>query len=149
MQINGLPLHALVVHAAVVFGPLAALTGLLYAFVPRWRDALRWPLVATAAVAGVAIWVAYLSGEDLTEANTYGGPLAELVEEHQERAETLRIAVTVFAVLSFVAAWWHTRTGAVRVVTSGLVAVSAVVTLVYVVLTGDAGAQLAWYGVQG
>lgn len=149
MEINGLPLHALVVHAAVIFGPLAALAGLLYAFVPRWRDVLRWPLVATAAVAGVAIWVAYLSGEDLTEANTYGGPLAGLVEEHEERAETLRIAVTAFAVLSFLAAWWHTRTGAVRVVTSGLVAVSAVVTLVYVVLTGDAGAKVAWYGVQG
>ncbi|MFA6299778.1 MAG: DUF2231 domain-containing protein [Nocardioides sp.] len=149
MEINGLPVHALVVHAAVVFGPLAALAGLLYALVPRWRDRLRWPLVMTAAVAVGAIWVAYLSGEQLTEANTYGGPLAELVEEHEELAGTLRISMTVFAVLSFLAAWWHTRTGAVRTVLSGLVAVSAVVTLVYVVLTGDAGAQVAWYGVEG
>lgn len=149
MEINGLPVHALVVHVAVVFGPLAALAGLLYALVPRWRDRLRWPLVGTAAVAVGAIWVAYLSGEELTEANTYGGPLAELVEEHEELAETLRISMTVFAVLSFLAAWWHTRTGAVRTVLSGLVAVSAVVTLVYVVLTGDAGAQVAWYGVEG
>lgn len=149
MEINGLPLHALVVHAAVVFGPLSALAGVLYALVPRWRDLLRWPLVATAAIAVVAIWVAFLSGEELTEANAYGGPLAELVEEHEELAETLRISMTVFAVLSFAAAWWHTRTGVVRTVLSGLVAVSAVVTLVYVVLTGDAGAQVAWYGVQG
>ncbi|WP_193607425.1 DUF2231 domain-containing protein [Nocardioides lijunqiniae] len=149
MEFNGLPLHALVVHAAVIFGPLSALAGLLYALVPRWRDRLRWPLVATVAIAFVAIWVAYFSGEDLEEANTYGGPLAALVETHEERANILRLSVTAFAVLSFVAAWWHTRTGPVRHVLSGLVAVSAVVTLVYVYLTGDAGAQIAWYGIEG
>jgi uncharacterized membrane protein len=149
MEFNGLPLHALVVHAAVIFGPLSALAGLLYALVPRWRDRLRWPLVAAVAIALGAIWVAYLSGEQLEEANTYGGPLAELVETHEERAGILRISMTVFAVLTFLAAWWHTRSGAVRAVMSGLVAASAVVTLVYVVLTGDAGAQIAWYGVEG
>ncbi|WP_193611919.1 DUF2231 domain-containing protein [Nocardioides lijunqiniae] len=149
MEFNGLPLHALVVHAAVIFGPVSALAGLLYALVPRWRDRLRWPLVATVAIAFVAIWVAYFSGEDLEEANTYGGPLAALVETHEERANILRLSVTAFAVLSFVAAWWHTRTGPVRHVLSGLVAVSAVLTLVYVYLTGDAGAQIAWYGIEG
>jgi uncharacterized membrane protein len=149
MEFNGLPLHALVVHAAVIFGPLSALAGLLYALVPRWRDRLRWPLVAAVAIALGAIWVAYLSGEQLEEANTYGGLLAELVETHEERAGILRISMTVFAVLTFLVAWWHTRSGAVRVVMSGLVAASAVVTLVYVVLTGDAGAQIAWYGVEG
>jgi uncharacterized membrane protein len=149
MEFNGLPLHALVVHAAVIFGPLSALAGLLYALVPRWRDRLRWPLVAAVAIALGAIWVAYLSGEQLEEANTYGGLLAELVETHEERAGILRISMTVFAVLTFLVAWWHTRSGAVGVVMSGLVAASAVVTLVYVVLTGDAGAQIAWYGVEG
>jgi uncharacterized membrane protein len=149
MEFNGLPLHALVVHAAVIFGPLSALTGLLYALVPRWRDRLRWPLVAVVAIAFVAIWVAYFSGEDLEQANTYGGPLAALVETHEERAGILRISVTVFAAVSFLAAWWHTRTGPLRLVMSALVAVSGVVTLVYVYLTGDAGAQIAWYGIEG
>jgi hypothetical protein len=149
MEFNGLPLHALVVHAAVIFGPLSALTGLLYALVPRWRDRLRWPLVAVVAIALVAIWVAYFSGEDLEQANTYGGPLAALVETHEERAGILRISVTVFAAVSFLAAWWHTRIGPLRLVMSALVAVSGVVTLVYVYLTGDAGAQIAWYGIEG
>ena len=45
MEINGLPLHALIIHAAVIFGPLSALAGVLYAVVPRWRDRLRWPMV--------------------------------------------------------------------------------------------------------
>lgn len=149
MEINGLPLHALVVHAAVVLGPFAALAGLLYAAVPRWRDWLRWPLVGLAAVALVSIWVAYLSGEQVEEANTYGGPLGPLLEEHEERAEVLRLSMTAFAAASFAAAWWHTRTGLLRTVLRLLVGATAILTLVYVVLTGDAGAQIAWFGTNG
>ncbi|SDE28131.1 DUF2231 domain-containing protein [Nocardioides lianchengensis] len=145
MDINGLPLHALVVHAAVVFGPLAALAGLAY-LVPRWRDRLRWPLVVSVLIATVSVWVAYFSGEQLTEANEYGGPLAALVETHEERAGMLRISVTAFALVSFVAAWLHTRSGPTRLALAGLVGVLAIVTAVYTVLVGDAGAQIAWYG---
>ena len=47
MEINGLPLHPLVVHAAVIFGPLAAVAALAF-LVPRWRDRLRWPMVVLA-----------------------------------------------------------------------------------------------------
>ena len=50
MEINGLPLHPLIVHAVVILGPLAGLTGLAYAFVPKWRWLLRWPLVALSLV---------------------------------------------------------------------------------------------------
>ena len=148
MEINGLPLHALVVHAAVVFGPLSALAGILYA-VPRLRDRLRWPLVVSAAIALVSVWVAYLSGEQVEEANQYGGELAALLETHEERAEMLRILVTAFAGASFLAAWKHTVTGPLRSVLAGVVLVLAVLTAVWVVLTGDAGAQLAWYGING
>ncbi|GEP39123.1 hypothetical protein NPS01_27860 [Nocardioides psychrotolerans] len=149
MEINGLPLHALVVHAAVVLGPPAAPTGLLYATVPRWRDWLRWPLAVLEAVALASIWVAYLSGEQVAEANTYGGPLEPLLEEHEERAEVLRLSMTAFAIASFAAAWWHARTGVLRTVLSLLVGATAILTLAYVVLTGDAGAQIAWFGTHG
>jgi hypothetical protein len=148
MEINGLPLHALVVHAAVVFGPLSALAGVLYA-VPKWRDTVRWPLVVSVAIALGSIWVAYLSGEDLKGANTFGGELAALVETHQERAETLRLLMTGFAAASFVAAWQHARTGGIRMALAGLVAVLAILTGIWTGLTGDAGAQIAWFGVNG
>ena len=148
MEINGLPLHALVVHAAVVFGPLSALAGVLYA-VPRWRDKVRWPLVVSAAIALASIWVAYLSGEDLKEANTFGGELAALVETHEDRAGTLRLLMSGFAAASFVAAWQHARTGGIRMVLAGLVAVLAILTGIWTGLTGDAGAQIAWFGVNG
>ncbi len=152
MEINGLPVHALVVHAAVVLGPLSALAGVLYAAVPRWRDTICWPMVALAAVALVAIWVAYLSGEDVKDANPLNyanDPLAGLLETHEERAGILRWSMTGFAVVAFVAAWLHTRTGPTRIVLGVGVGALGVLTLVYTVLTGDAGAQIAWYGTEG
>ncbi|GAA5152402.1 hypothetical protein GCM10023340_32660 [Nocardioides marinquilinus] len=155
MEINGLPLHALVVHAAVVFTPLAAIAGVLYAAVPTFRDWLRWPLVGLAAVALVSIWVAYFSGESVEEANpaSYDPATlperADLLETHESRAGVLRISVTVFALVTFAAAWLHTRTGPVRIGLSAGVGALAVLTAVYCVLTGDAGAKLAWDGVQG
>ncbi len=153
MEINGLPLHALVVHAAVVFGPLAAVAAILYGFVPRWREWLRWPVVVLAAVALGSIWTAFLSGQEVEEANpgsySAGSPLNALFEEHEERAELLRIFTTLFAVATFAAAWLHTRTGATRIVLSSVMAVLAVLTLVWTVLTGDAGAKIGWFGIQG
>ena len=62
MELNGVPLHPLVVHAVVVLGPLAALTGLAYAAVPRWRWLLRWPLVVLAVVTAVTAFVAVVAG---------------------------------------------------------------------------------------
>lgn len=149
MEINGLPLHALVVHAAVVLGPVSALFGVAYAAVPRWRDWIRWPMVVLAVPAAVAVWIAYFSGEQLTEANQYGGPLLELVETHESRAEVFRLVVAAFAVVAVAAAALHRRVGAVRWLLAALLAVTGVATVVYAVLTGDAGAQVAWYGVEG
>ena len=43
MEIAGLPLHPLVVHAAVVLIPLTALLAVAFAVLPRWRWLVRWP----------------------------------------------------------------------------------------------------------
>jgi len=147
MELNGLPLHVLAVHAAVVLGPLAALVALAYAALPRYRDQLRWVALVAVLVAAGSIWVAYLSGEEFFAsdrfANTRGEAL-EKIEKHQDYAGTLRWLATGFAVVTIAAAWWHHRAGAARWLLSGLVAVGAVLTLVWVVLTGDAGAQAVW-----
>lgn len=146
MEINGVPLHPLVVHAAVVFTPLAALTAVGYA-VPSWRDRLRWPLVVLAAVSFVTVWVAYFSGDDLREDRFSGlpdGAFADRIENHEEWADRLRLGVSVFAALSFAAAWLHTRDGATRVALAVATALAGLGTLVLVVLTGDAGAQAVW-----
>ncbi|PWN04159.1 hypothetical protein DJ010_00395 [Nocardioides silvaticus] len=147
MEINGLPLHALVVHGAVVLTPLAALAAIVYAVPGRWRDWLRWPVLVGALIAVGAVWTAYLSGEDLVDGNPYGGPLAELLETHEDRADIFRWAATGFAAAALAATGLHRREGAVRIVLGVVLAALAVLTLVYAILTGDAGAQIAWYGV--
>ena len=147
IEVNGLPLHALVVHGAVVLTPLAALAALVYLVPGRWRDWLRWPVAVGAVIAVGAVWTAYLTGEDLVDGNPYGGPLAELLETHESRANIFRWATSGFAVAALAAAGLHRRTGAVRVLLGLVLAGLAGLTLVYAILTGDAGAQIAWYGV--
>ncbi|MDN5743722.1 MAG: hypothetical protein L0H31_01210 [Nocardioidaceae bacterium] len=145
MEINGVPVHPLVVHAAVVFTPAAAIAAFAYA-VPSWRDRVRWPLVVLAAIALIAVWVAFYSGEDLREGRfaQVAEPLQGKIAEHEDWAQRLRIGVTVFAALSFGAAWFHSRTGAVRRIVAAVLALAGLALLLLVYFTGDAGAQAVW-----
>ena len=59
MQIAGLPLHPLVVHAAVVLIPLTALLTIGLAVLPRWRWLLRWP-TAGASVLCIVLGIPFL-----------------------------------------------------------------------------------------
>lgn len=146
MEINGLPLHPLVVHAAVVFGPLAALGAITYAVVPRWRDRLRWPMLVLVLVATGAIWTAYFTGVSFRASKEFFSqpPLAAKIDRHAHFAGILRWVTTGLAVVAVLAAWLHAREGAVRWVLSAGLVVMGVATLVYVALTGDAGAQSVW-----
>jgi hypothetical protein len=154
MEINGLPLHPLVVHAVVVLGPLAALTGLAYAFVPRWRWLLRWPLVALALVTAVTAVVATSAGESLLDARP---ELEPLVDEHEDWGELLRTASLAYAAAAALGAWalggpsaLASGRGArdtnpvVGMIATVLIAVGAVALLVLVFLAGDSGARAVW-----
>ena len=147
-----MPLHPLVVHAVVVLGPLAALTGLAYAAVPRWRWLLRWPLVALSVVTAVAAFVATQSGEALLDLRP---ELEPLVEEHEEYGELLRNVALGYVVVTALAAWAlggvsalasgrgarHTRFG---VPVALLLGVASVALLVVLFLAGDSGARAVW-----
>jgi uncharacterized membrane protein len=142
MEINGLPLHPLVVHAAVVFGPLAALTALGY-LVPRWRDTLRWPMLVLAVIATGAIVLAYFSGGDFLDSKPELESSPQ-VETHEERGEQLLWISLAFGLVAIVAGWLHARSGALRVVLDVLLGLTAVALLVWVFLTGEAGARAVW-----
>lgn len=139
MEINGIPLHPLVVHAAVVFTPLAALTALA-ALVPAWRARLRWPLLVVALVALASVQLAVVTGENLLETR---GPESPLIEEHEERAELLRNVMIGFALLAVGAVATARRAGLATALTA-LTALVGVGALVLVVVTGDLGAQSVW-----
>jgi hypothetical protein len=94
--LSGLPAHPLVVHAAVVLLPLAALGLVAVAAVPRWRRTYA-PLVLALSIAALgAVWLATETGESLQERVTE----TALVERHAELAEQVlpwAIAVLVVA----------------------------------------------------
>lgn len=159
MEFNGLPLHPLVVHAAVILAPAAAGAGLAYATVPRWRWLLRWPLVTLAVAAAAAIFVAKLAGEALLEARfaQATGELGDQLALHEERGELLVWFGLGFLVLAAFAAWalggpsplasgrgeraTHGAFGWVAVV---LLCLGAVGLVGMTFLTGDAGSRAVW-----
>ena len=143
MEINGLPLHPLVVHAAVVFGPLAALAAIAYVAVPRWRDRLRWPLLALAAVAVGALLTAYFSGRSFLDSKPQLAT-SPAVATHQDRAGQLLWVTIAFGVVALLALGLGERAGRFRIVLDVLLVLAAVALLVSVALTGDAGARAVW-----
>ena len=146
-SIAGLPLHPLVVHAAVVFTPLAALAALTYVFVGRYRDLLRWPTIVLAVVAVVSIWASYLTGQNFFHSDhfqSFSGAILDQIKKHESYARTLRWIATGFGIATVAATYLHARTGTTRTVLGGLVVVLAVLTLVWTALTGDAGARAVW-----
>jgi uncharacterized membrane protein len=145
MEFNGLPLHPLVIHAAVIFGPLAGLVALTY-LVPRWRDRMRWPMVIGAIIALGAVFIAYLSGNDFRDSKPFfdQAPLADKIDTHEDLAGNLLLGTIAFAAIAVLSAWLHARTGALRIGLNLLLAASAIGVIVLVILTGDAGAQAVW-----
>src|SRR4029453_6182659 len=144
MEINGLPLHPLVVHAAVVFGPLAALTALAYVVLPAWRDRLRLPMVVLALMGTGAITAAYFTGMNFFNSRPPELQQLEILQTHRTRAIRLFWVTLGFGVLAVLSAWLHTRTGAVRVVLNVLLGLAAVAVIALAVLAGDAGSRAVW-----
>ncbi|MAQ14513.1 MAG: hypothetical protein CMN30_06915 [Sandaracinus sp.] len=143
MEINGLPLHPLVVHAAVVFGPLAALLAIAYVVRPAWQERLRTPLVVMALVSVASIVTAFLSGDSFRGANDFFAENAQ-IDEHEERAGLLLWVTLAFGVIALVSAFFQRRSPGLRGALHVLLAASAIAMLVLVVLTGDAGARAVY-----
>jgi len=152
MELKGIPLHPLVVHAAVVFVPLAAVAVAAYV-VPRWRALLRWPALVLSLGAAASVQLAAMTGDSLKE-KVGRSPL---IETHEMWAGRLQAASWVLAGVMLVAFWAlphvHTltrgtdRSSRMPVLERPLglaLPVLAVVVLALVVLTGDAGARAVW-----
>ncbi len=155
-EFRGLPLHVLVVHAAVIFIPLAALCAVLFVALPRGRYLLRWPLVAITVVSFVTVLVAVQSGLTFrSDLGLTGGP----IDHHQSLAKTLRLLMIGFTVVSLAAAWVlggpsSLRSGrgerrslgpkVLQYAVAALLVVASVVVLVQVIRTGEAGSRVVY-----
>lgn len=154
----GLPLHPLVVHAAVVFIPLAALGALLVVFVPGVRARYAGLAVLVGLVAAASGFAALLTGPMLAAdlGLSGGGRIAR----HQALG-TWTPWVTALLAASLPLHLWARRraggaSGAQRARTGGaasgagakltgaVAAAAALGALVMVALTGEAGATAVW-----
>jgi FtsH-binding integral membrane protein len=151
-SLNGLPLHPLATHAAVVLVPLAGLLGVLFA-VPRTRGWATVPLPVLALAAAIATWVSVRSGEALQRvgglgATGLGGDVGRLVDEHAERADLLLVLVWAYAAVAGLALASQ-RTSVrlhpwVAAALSAVLVVGAVALSVQTVRVGELGARAVW-----
>jgi len=172
-EINGLPLHPLVVHAVVVLVPLTALIAVLF-LVPRFRRSLRWPMVVLALVSLASTFVARQSGLNLKKvlvppqsAGSAPNPLLDPIDRHQHLANQLWYIVIVFTIIVLIAAYvlrpddelgpFPAHRGdpdseqgetsldtVIRAIVAALVVVGAVAVVVQTVRTGEQGSRAVW-----
>ena len=76
--------------------------------------------------------------------DTFSDKIQDRIRTHQGYARTLRWITTGFAAVTVLATWLHGRTGPARTVLGLLVVAGAVLTLIWVALTGEAGARAVW-----
>lgn len=156
-EVMGLPAHALVVHAAVVFIPLLALVATGYAVLPRFRARLDWATAVLAVAAPVAAFAATQSGEELREVlieKNYPAEIIQKVNEHQaygDRSFYWSVGLGVLALALLVVTSGHRRVPKsprwLGLVLGAAVVVFAVLNVWFVFQTGDSGAQVVWQGV--
>jgi len=143
----GLPAHPLVVHAAVVLLPLAAIGLVVVALLPNARRHYAPIVFGVALAATIAVGLAQQSGESL-EGDV---KKTEQLEEHTEQGQTvLPWAIAVTIVSAAVAAEPYARSRfdyPPRVVTGVLVAAAVLVGVGAtwtVIDVGHSGAASVW-----
>jgi cytochrome b involved in lipid metabolism len=143
--IAGLPMHPLVVHAAVVLLPLSALILVVMVFVPSWRIRFGWTTIVGIAAGTAAAFVAKESGEAL--AAEVGLPA-----DHALWGDILvpvSIGLFVVAVVWLVLRNRAARTSSrsvVAMVAGGLAVVLALAATAITVMVGHSGAEAVWAG---
>lgn len=141
--LSGLPLHPLVVHAAVVLVPLAALGAILMAFLPRFSRRFGPLVVVVSVVAAASAWLARVTGGTLNET-------VSVSEEHAEWGHQMPVAAVALALLTVVfwlfdrgvpsnrsRAWWLKALAL-------LVVLVSVVAVYLTVVAGHSGAEAVW-----
>lgn len=144
--VGGLPVHSLVVHAAVVLVPLSALGAIVMAFFRSFSRRFGVLVVVGAAAGAAACVIAKESGEQL--AARVGEP-----ERHAELGDVMPLIAGALFVLVLV--FWLIDRGVplnrsrpiwLILLAILLVAVS-LVALYWVVVTGHSGSEAVWSAV--
>jgi preprotein translocase subunit SecG len=154
----GVPTHPLAVHAPVVLVPIAAVVAVVLAVKSDWRVRVGWLMPAAVFVLVAMLFVAKESGESAKEVDNVFGDIAQ----HEDLANTTFVLAIVWFVLMLAVAirdWMTGRDQQVQPLSAGaaamprdtvalvlaiLAAVAAVITTIWLIRTGHAGAESRW-----
>jgi hypothetical protein len=153
-NLGNLPLHPLVVHAAVIGIPLAALLAFLFAF-PKTREWARWPLAITVVGVTAVTFVARQSGLAFEAALGIrpGNPVGDLIVQHSRLANQLFYIMIGFSVIALLNAFIVSKRAAdgaakqsaiLRIGLPLLLVGAAGVALAWIIRVGDLGARAVW-----
>ena len=142
-SVAGLPLHPLVIHAAIVLIPLAAISALVMSYLPSFSRRYGKVTLVIALFAQASLFLAKLTGEAFEEI------LDKKVGNHAELGEIAPFVTLPMVALIFMR-WRLDRSGAtvgsalVRRLTSLALIVASLASIVIVVLVGHSGAESVW-----
>ena len=135
-SVNGLPVHALVVHFAVVLLPLAAVALLVAVYKPRFRSQYALAALVITFLGVGAAFVAKQSGEALAEK-------IGLPKTHANYGDVLPLIAGGFFLLALF--WYRTSKRKTKVDLLGhSTALAALVVVAFTFLTGHSGAEAVW-----
>jgi len=154
LQIGGLPLHPLIVHATVILVPLTALAVILGTVWPAARRRLGIVTPLAALVVAILVPVTVVAGESLRDVV---GPLPGVAQHEALGRMLLPWALALFVASAAQWTWYrwgvprmqpeHARRASVISIVIGVIAVIAAVGAVVVVaLIGESGARAVWGG---
>lgn len=145
--INGLPVHPLVLHAAVVFIPLTAIGVIVMALIPKFGAKFGWLVAGSGAVALVAAFVTKESGEQLEKI------VGEPGFDHAEWGDRIPIVAAALFVMTlilwFVQRWQYNkenRSGLLLFLFGAAGVLVAAASMYMVYMAGDTGAKSVWLG---
>ncbi|BBH64862.1 hypothetical protein ACTI_15470 [Actinoplanes sp. OR16] len=151
-QVNGLPVHILVLHAAVIFVPLLALGSIVYALVKPWRSKIGWAVALLAIVAPISATVSKLSGTELYNrllSQGMSGPGKVILDDHMNYGTITMWLSIALGVVTLVLVFLTARSGAslpkvADIAFAVVIVVLAALTGYYIFETGDSGATAVW-----
>lgn len=152
-QVNGLPVHILVLHAAVIFVPLLGLGAIVYGLVAAWRPKIGWAVALLAVTAPVATLITKLSGTEF-----YNRLLSEervspagkvILDGHMENGTITLWLTLALGVVSLVLVALTARNPRAlpKIADLGItlvLVVLAALSAYYLFQTGDSGATAVW-----
>lgn len=149
-QVLDLPLHPLIVHAAVFLIPLAGLLGVLFV-IPKTRAWARLPMLIVALAGAAVAYVSRESGQALLVAISATASPEEMAaavahEEHGDRLFYYSLAYAVVAVLAYLLSipGRSVFRGILAIVVSVVLVAGAGALMWQTVIAGHSGAVAVW-----